>query len=314
VKLFGVELSRLFARRAVVSMMVLGTLAVVCVAAGVLYNNRPVSAGDIATAQQEADRYNEQRFTQRRLDTCIERTDDVASCESRHLLQPDAFLYRPQLKPADYDGWLVPMVAISAAMTFLIGATFIGADYSSGSLGTQLLFQPNRWKVWVAKCAAVGVGAAAFTVLALGIANGAILGFASSWDRPIRDGLFGDIAAAGGRGAVLAVAAAVGGLGLVLVARHTAAALGLLALYGVAAEAVVRAVWPGSERWLLSNHVVAFVGGSFKRTIYGQCDGFGQCSDVVYRFSTATATIYLGSALLVVAVVSLLVFVRRDVA
>ena len=313
-RLLGVELRRLFARRAVVVLMLLGTLAVACVAAGVLYNNRPVSAADVAQAQQEADRQNQDSYIQRSLDRCVQRSGDQLRCEDRFLAKPEYFLYRPQLRLADYRLWLVPMVAICAALALLVGATFVGGDFSSGSLGTQLLFQSNRWKLWAAKSAAVTLGAAVFTTVALTIANGAIWLFARSWDRPIPDGLLGHAPTAGGRGVVFSAAAGLGGFALVLIARHTAAALGLIALYGIAAEAVLRAVWPGSEHWLVSNHVVAFVGGTFKRVVYGSCDERGRCKDVIYRFTTGYSAVYLGLMLLVVLAASLVVFRRRDVA
>ena len=40
----------------------------------------------------------------------------------------------------------------------IVGTTFAGADWSSGSMSNQLLFEPRRPKVWLAKGAAVLVG------------------------------------------------------------------------------------------------------------------------------------------------------------
>lgn len=51
---------------------------------------------------------------------------------------------------------------------FAIGASFVGAEFNVGSLTTQLLFEPRRWRVHLAKSAAVALGTAvfAFAVLA----------------------------------------------------------------------------------------------------------------------------------------------------
>jgi hypothetical protein len=53
--------------------------------------------------------------------------------------------------------------------SFAIGASFVGAEFNVGSLTTQLLFEPRRWRVHLAKAVAVAVGAAlvAFTILLL---------------------------------------------------------------------------------------------------------------------------------------------------
>jgi hypothetical protein len=43
-------------------------------------------------------------------------------------------------------------------VAFVLGASFIGAEFNVGSLTTQLLFEPRRLRVHVAKAAAVGFG------------------------------------------------------------------------------------------------------------------------------------------------------------
>jgi hypothetical protein len=54
-------------------------------------------------------------------------------------------------------------------VSFALGASFVGAEFNVGSLTTQLLFEPRRWRVHLAKSAAVAIGAAtlAFAVLLL---------------------------------------------------------------------------------------------------------------------------------------------------
>jgi hypothetical protein len=54
-------------------------------------------------------------------------------------------------------------------VSFVLGASFVGAEFNVGSLTTQLLFEPRRWRVHLAKSVAVAAGAAmlAFAVLLL---------------------------------------------------------------------------------------------------------------------------------------------------
>ena len=46
----------------------------------------------------------------------------------------------------------------------VIGASFLGAEIGAASLSTQLLYEPRRTRVWIAKALAVGLGSATFTL------------------------------------------------------------------------------------------------------------------------------------------------------
>jgi len=50
---------------------------------------------------------------------------------------------------------------------FAIGASFVGAEFNVGSLTTQLLFEPRRWRVHLAKAVAVGLGVTVFAFAVL---------------------------------------------------------------------------------------------------------------------------------------------------
>jgi ABC-2 type transport system permease protein len=54
-------------------------------------------------------------------------------------------------------------------VAFVLGASFVGAEFNVGSLTTQLLFEPRRWRVHTSKALAVAIGASgvALGVLAL---------------------------------------------------------------------------------------------------------------------------------------------------
>jgi hypothetical protein len=313
-RLVKVELTRLLSRRAVVIHMVLGALVVGAVVAGVLYDARPVSDAEQAAAVAETERYNSEPWMVRNVERCERRGTATEICEQRFHLEPDEFLYRAQLDVADgFEDWTLAMTGVLAALALLIGSTFVGADYSSGSIGTQLVFQPGRSKMWSAKTAGLAIGLTGYAALILLAANGTLYATARAWDRPIPDGVVSDWTAASARGLFLVVAAGIGGYAIALLARHTAAALGLIAAYGVAGEAVARAISPGSERWLLSNHLIAWVGGDWKLERWDTCLG-ADCKPEIIPFTTLGAGTYLGLIALAAALASFAVFRRRDVA
>ena len=49
----------------------------------------------------------------------------------------------------------------------IAGSTFVGADWSSGSLTNQLIFEPRRLRLWLAKAVAVVIGSGVVTLVAL---------------------------------------------------------------------------------------------------------------------------------------------------
>ena len=42
-------------------------------------------------------------------------------------------------------------VVVSHLLLVLVGTTFVGHDWNSGSMSNQLLFEPRRLRVWAAK-------------------------------------------------------------------------------------------------------------------------------------------------------------------
>ena len=57
---------------------------------------------------------------------------------------------------------------------FALGASFVGAEFNVGSLTTQLLFEPRRWRLHAAKAAAVAIGVAAFALAVMLLVAGSM--------------------------------------------------------------------------------------------------------------------------------------------
>ncbi len=110
---------------------------------------------------------------------------------------------------------------------FAIGASFVGAEFNVGSLTTQLLFEPRRWRVHVAKATAVAAGIfsialGVLALVALSMYAGSVLHGVSSGV----DGTF--VVDRVGEALRLAAAVAAGAVmtyGVTLVARRSSAAM-----------------------------------------------------------------------------------------
>ena len=68
------------------------------------------------------------------------------------------------------------VITILMGLLMLVGTTFAGADWNSGSMSNQLLFEPRRARVWLAKAAAVfAVAVTTSAVLLAGFGGGLAL-------------------------------------------------------------------------------------------------------------------------------------------
>ena len=86
----------------------------------------------------------------------------------------------------------------------LVGTTFAGHDWNTGSMSNQLLFEPRRLRVWMAKGAAVLLTGLVVGAVVLALFWGGAALLASSRDITAAPGTWDDIWATQARG-VLAI-------------------------------------------------------------------------------------------------------------
>jgi ABC-2 type transport system permease protein len=118
-----------------------------------------------------------------------------------------------------------------ALAAFMIAASFIGAEYSSGSIANWLTFVPRRGRVFWSKLLTM-LGFAAL----LGTFAGALVLFAAAvlarlYGSPIESVV--ELGAIGGRGVLAVIGFTVLGFCAALLTRHTAGAIGVLLGYAV---------------------------------------------------------------------------------
>ena len=200
-----------------------------------------------------------------------------------------------------------------AAIAFLIGTSFAGAEWAAGTMGALLFWEPRRVRVLLGKIAALGSFAAAVGLLA------ATLQAALSWVKgslrgtnTVPDGYWGDLVAHGGRMAAIAVFASLLAFGIAGIARVTAAALGIAFAYFAIIENVIRGLRPGWRRFLIGEQFQAWVEGEARLPLRNSFDTFGeQVPEFVLERARAGAT--LAIYLTIVLGVMIALFARRDV-
>jgi ABC-2 type transport system permease protein len=212
-----------------------------------------------------------------------------------------------------------PVLVLAA---FLSGATFVAAEFTSGSLATWLTFEPRRRRVYASK-----VAAAATAVLPLAVAVLVLLVLAV-YVISARNDLVGS--PTGGQGGALAwsslrvlvltSAAAAGGAVLGALLRHTAAALGLVLAYFILVEGVfhglITRLVADPNPWLLQPNVDAWIQNGRSYPIDTPClaaPGPEGCVPVEHVITGTHAGVYLVVLLAAGVLVAGWAFTRRDV-
>jgi ABC-2 type transport system permease protein len=205
-------------------------------------------------------------------------------------------------------------------LAFILGASFVAAEFAAGSMGNWLTFEPRRLRVGTSKLLAAGLGGVA--VGALGVALAALgATLVTTVNRPGADLpvpqapiVPGESAA----GSLLRVVALVGlgGLGgavIGLLLRSTAGVIGLVVGWLVLVEGIVASAFAEGrlQPWFLRTNIEGFVGGG---TTYfaTQCGGQG-CQTVSLAHSYTSSWLYLLVVTVLGVTAALATFRARDV-
>jgi ABC-type transport system involved in multi-copper enzyme maturation permease subunit len=320
IRLVRVELTRLRWRRAVVLLLLFCIAIPALIGITRAWSTRPVSDGEIASVIE--DNAGEiKRCTDKPRHYGLPRTAGEEQCQDQIL---SWYTGREKLTLAGemLDGPGMGVVAVLTALLLLVGTTFAGHDWNSGSMSNQLLFEARRGRVWTAKALAVtlvGAVTAALVSTAYWLAMWATMQLR---DIPVADGGRLDALLFGLRGAGFAAAAALGGYALTMLFRSTVATVGVL--FGVAiAGGIVIATLGIGEQWQPQKNVSTIVkdGTTYYVEVPESCyngpprqgpESGSECDSERY-LSPWHGVGYYGAALLVTVGASVISFQRRDV-
>jgi ABC-2 type transport system permease protein len=323
IRLLGVELTRLRWRRAVLVLLAGCVLIPAVMFVATAWNTRPVSGAELQRAQQQVARLTHGRDFQRNIRACEQHperfgassTDD---CEAVMGPQVAWFVSRAPLDVPDLSRGLGPtVIVLLAGLLMLLGTTFAGADWNSGSMSNQLLFEPRRLRVWTAKAGAVAIVAALTSAVVLTGFWLAVLTLASSRDIHVAPHLTSYIRDESLRGVALAVAAALGAFAVTMLFRSTVATLGILFAVTLVGSLILAALGV-SERWFPHVNVGAWLldGVHYYVPPPPSCEHVRQLSAECQGQRTVTkgdGAAYLGALIALALALSTASFRRRDV-
>ncbi|WP_254666444.1 ABC transporter permease subunit [Humibacillus sp. DSM 29435] len=334
--LVGVELRRLWWRR-LTKVAIVGVIAFVGLATyGVYEQTNPEAVA------QRIDSYNSmvaEMKQQQQSMTAEDKAAQISGCRTDEAAQkavdPSADFNCEQVfgppSPEDFGltnpatDELIRGVAQSAVyllgfLSFLLAASFIAAEFSSGSMGNWLTFQPRRLRVAASKLTASTIAGALLAVFGLALTALAVSGVATV-NRPDASLKLPEALPSNPEPLALALlrivaVVALGGLGgaaIGLIARSTAAVVGLVLGYGVVVEGfIANGIGDGRLRpWFVSLNIDAFVQNG--ATYYVNVCNADGCQGLQLKNSFTHGWVYLLIVAVVGVVAALAIFRRRDV-
>jgi ABC-2 type transport system permease protein len=327
IRLTKVELRRLFSRR-LTCLVLLGALAVTGVMlVSTFMDARPPSSSELTVQRTFFDQAHKDWVVNgaQQVKDCLaaqaeaQKTDPTASLSCGQQEPTLASFEKPQAKFIEK----MPLALLGGAylltfVGFLIGVSFVAAEFSSGSMATWLTFEPQRTRVFASKIAAVALGLLPLAVALLGLLTAGVwlivkqLGSTAGTTAAV----WGDLGATGARSVALVLAATVSGAVLGVLLRRTAAVLGVVVGYVVLVEVVLRGSLQGAQPWLLQPNVSAWLEHG-TRYFVNRCatgaSGSFQCESVQKALTFSHSSVYLGVLVLLAVGMAALVFRRRDV-
>ena len=289
--LYKAETRRLVKRRFTKLFVVCGLLVLAAVAAGVFLSNQKVSPEIVAKAKAEAQANYQQAVedTNRAIQECqaaqgtAKASDFPPKCD---ITPPSPSDFNPQwYMPASFDfresfpSMVTTFAAVLALVAYVIGASFVGAEWSSGGMMNLLLWRPRRLQVLTTKLAVLLAGTTVLTVVLGAIWTAGFYGIATARGSTARmtSGAWQSIALMEARALALVLVAGALGFGLASIGRHTAMALGVaigvlvVLQFGVAAVlGLANVKFP--ELYLAPFWIIAWLNKQYVAEDFHACD------------------------------------------
>lgn len=261
--LVRVELRRLASRRLfrVLSALVIAGFTVAAVLTFVNSNDSPAA---VAAAEAEGEAAIGQCVDNSRSGHEAVGETPRDGRNARAVCEEEVWVEDPRFRYTDVEWILMSMGVPMIMLAWLLGASFMGAEWTNRTLTTTLTWEPRRVRVLAAKAAALSLIAFAW-VLSFQTYVAAALYPAAHFNGDtsgIDAAFWGDIAGVGVRVAALGVVAALMGFALATVGRNTAAALGVGFVQLALVEGLIRAFRPQWTDWLIGDNLSLFLAGA----------------------------------------------------
>ncbi|SBT52284.1 ABC transporter permease subunit [Micromonospora narathiwatensis] len=336
--LFVTELRRLAKRRLTRLLLVLLVLGLAGVATAFSFSSHKLSKEVVAQAQATSDAQYRQAVedwkktvatceaAQARGDQDIEERFGP-NCGRDWMPQPEMFDLKWNLPyqfdfRAEFPMFIAVFAGAVALFAFLVGASFIGAEWANGGMMNLLLWRPKRLTVLGTKLAAVLTASlgASLVLGALWTLAFWLIGTYRGTTAKMTAGAWQSIGLDGLRAVGLILLIGGAAFALASLGRHTAMALGaVVAVFGISEVAVRIAVGvlkvPFGDRYVLSTYAQAWFTKQVELLDYRACEfAKGECHPAQLLITWQDSALVLGLGGAAVLIAAFWAMRRRDIA
>ncbi|GAA2348293.1 ABC transporter permease subunit [Dactylosporangium salmoneum] len=274
-RLFAAEWARLFSRRVtLVTLVLIGVLLLFLTFGFSLTRSTPTPA-EVQSAKENAasaaavwDRNVEHcGNVQSGLETAGRNESFPRACDYGPRPTPDSMLDYGFSFHRQWPSLFYTAAIVLAVAGFVVGASFVGVEWSSGGMAGLLLWAPRRGAVLAAKLLAACAGFGLVSVVYLTVWTGAFMAVAAGNGTvsQMTSGEFGSLLVTGVRVVLLALAGTALGFSIASLGRHTSTALGVgmayLLIYELGALVLFSVVQTVdySQKFRLSSYISAWL-------------------------------------------------------
>jgi len=276
VRLLGVELRRAFARRLTKAVFILSLAGIIATGLSVFFTSGRETTHTLPNGPKVAKFLEECTKGTLPSDQPLPELPAVGSSERAAACQQ--FVDENAGETVDKRFYITNLMdiikhvsAMAAILAWLLGASFIGAEWRSGSLATLLTWEPRRVRVLVAKALAAVIVSFVVVMVLQALLVGALYPSAVYHGStaitsgpgptfPSASGFWRSFSYLGLRSGALAAGAALAGFAIGAIGRNTAASLGAGFFYIAVVEgAIVGNFIPKARPWLLVRNAIVFI-------------------------------------------------------
>lgn len=334
--LYRTELRRLAKRRLVRYVTLLGLLVLAVVMVATYFTNEKHGPEQLAAAERVA----EQEYQRSVANTEQLRRDceEAKAAGSREVNYPeDCAEIEPPPRDAFQAEWYLPatfefrkefpatliiLAAILALVGFIVGASFVGAEWSTGGMMNLLLWRPRRLQVLLTKLAALLTGLFGLTVVVAAAWTAGFWTIATQRGetKGMTSGAWQSFALTELRAAVLVLLAGVIGFALASLGRHTAMALGGAVAVMIVGQSgigillnLAKVKFVGA--WLLPTYLLAWMQKQVVLENWQACESspVGGCEPERLEITWQTSGIIFAIGLVLVLGAAIWAMRRRDI-
>jgi ABC-2 type transport system permease protein len=240
--LYAAETRRLVKRRFTRYFTLGAVVVLAAIAVAMFFTNHQIGPAQVADAKAQAHAEYQRNVDQaadfKKRCEAAKGTPDASqfpsSCDDLNPPTEDSFDPQWYLPPTfdfrtKFPDLVTTLVALLSVAGFVIGASFVGAEWSSGGMANLLLWRPQRLRVLGTKLLAFLAGLTGLTILLSAAWTGifALVAKYRGTSATMTTGAWKSLGLMETRGLVLVVVAGAIGFGLASLGRHTAMALGV---------------------------------------------------------------------------------------